>query len=149
MAKKDTWLSLPFQLSLEVDRLFDELIHRPWGSRLRPNLAEWNPELDLYETEDAFILEVDLPGVKEKDVTVHVADGDLILTGRRTCDRVTTQSSFHRHERHEGQFLRRLRLPASVAQDKVQAVFAEGVLRVTLPKLPGEKGSARSTITKG
>jgi len=143
MAKKDTWLSLPFQLSHEVDRLFDELIHRPWGSPLRPKADEWNPELDLYETEDAFIVEVDLPGVKEKDVSVHVDNGDLILTGRRVCARVTAQSSFHRHERHEGQFLRRLRLPASVAPDKVQAVFAEGVLRVTLPKLHRERKPAR------
>ena len=75
MAKKDSWLSLPFQLSQEVDRLFDELIHRPWGSPLRPKADEWNPELDLYETKDAFILEVDLPGVKEKDVTV---DADYV-----------------------------------------------------------------------
>jgi len=139
MAKKDSWLSLPFQLSQEVDRLFDELIHRPWGSPLRPKAEEWNPELDLYETEDAFILEVDLPGVKEKDVSVHVDEGELVLTGRRVCNRVTAQSSFHRHERHEGQFMRRLRLPASVAQDTVHAVFAEGVLRVTLPKLLRER----------
>ena len=134
MAKKDTWLSLPFQLSQEVDRLFEELIYRPWGSRLRPKPEEWNPELDLYETEDAFIVEVDLPGVDEKDVSVHAADGDLVLTGRRICGRVTAHSSFHRHERREGQFTRRLRLPTSVAQDKIQAVFKDGVLRVTLPK---------------
>ena len=134
MAKKDTWLSLPFRLSQEVDRLFDELIYRPWGSPLRLKPEEWNPELDLYETEDAFIVEVDLPGVKEKDVSVHAADGDLVLTGRRVCDRVTAQSSFHRHERREGQFTRRLRLPTSVAQDKIHAVFQDGVLRVTLSK---------------
>ena len=134
MAKKDSWLSLPFQLSQEVDRLFEELIHRPWGSPLRSKADEWNPELDLYETADAFILEVDLPGVKEKDVSVEVDDGDLVLTGRRVCDRVTAQSSFHRHERHEGQFVRRLQLPISVAQQDIHAVFNEGVLRVTIAK---------------
>jgi len=138
MAKKDSWSSLHFHLSQEVDRLFDELIHRPWGAPLRPKADEWNPELDLYETEEAFIVEVDLPGVKEKEVSVEVEDGDLLLRGRRVCDRVTAQSSFHRHERHEGHFMRRLRLPASVAQDTLRAVFAEGVLRVTLPKLPRE-----------
>lgn len=139
MAKKDSWLALPFQLSQEVDRLFEELIHRPWRSPLSPKADEWNPELDLYETEDAFILEVDLPGVKEKDVSVHIDNGDLILTGRRVCDRVTAQRSFHRHERHEGQFMRRLRLPASVAQDQIRAAFAEGVLRVTILKLSRER----------
>ncbi|MBM4257568.1 MAG: Hsp20/alpha crystallin family protein [Deltaproteobacteria bacterium] len=134
MAKKETWLPLPFQLSQEVDRLFDELIHRPWGSRQRQPPEEWNPELDLYETEEAFILEVDLPGVKEKDVSVHIDHGDLVLTGRRVCERVTDQSNYHRHERREGQFIRRLQLPMSVVPDKIQAVFHEGVLRVTLPK---------------
>ena len=143
MAKKDTWLSLPFQLSQEVDRLFDELIYRPWGSSLRSKAKEWNPELDLYETEDAFIVEVDLPGVKEKDVSVHIEDGDLVLAGLRVCERVTEHSSFHRHERREGQFVRRLRLPTSVAQDKIRAVFQDGVVRMTLPKLPRERKPMR------
>jgi HSP20 family molecular chaperone IbpA len=78
MAKKDAWLSSPFQLSQEVDRLFEELIHRPWGAPLRPQADEWNPELDLYETQDAFILEVDLPGVKETDVSVHTIDRNAL-----------------------------------------------------------------------
>ena len=134
MPKKDIWPSLPVQFSQEVDRLFDELIYRPWGSPLRQKSEAWNPELDLYETEETFILEVDLPGVKEKDVTVHVVDGDLVLTGRRVCERVTAQSNFHQHERREGQFLRRLRLPTSIAPDSIQATFHEGVLRVILPK---------------
>jgi HSP20 family molecular chaperone IbpA len=47
---------------------------------------------------------------------------------------VTAHSSFHRHERREGQFTRRLRLPTSVAQDKIHVVFKDGVLRVTLTK---------------
>ena len=134
MAKKDTWRLVPLQLSQEVDRLFDELIYRPWGSRLRAKPEEWKPELDLYETEDAFIVEVDLPGVEEKDVSVQAVDGDLVLTGRRVCARVTAHSSFHRHERREGQFTRRLRLPTSIAQDKIHAAFKDGVLRVTLLK---------------
>jgi HSP20 family protein len=143
MAKKDTWLSLPFQLSEEIDRLFDELIHRPWGSSLRAKMEEWNPELDLYETADAFIVEVDLPGVKERDVSVEIEDSELVLSGHRVCERITEQRSVHRLERHEGHFTRRLELPASVAHDRIRADFKEGVLRVTLPKLPRERTSAR------
>jgi len=143
MAKKDTWLLFPLRLSQEVDRLFDELIYRPWGSARASKSEEWQPELDLYETTDAFILEVDLPGVKESDVSVVVDNGDLVLSGRRICERVTEQSSFHRHERHEGQFLRRFQLPASVTQDKIAVVFEEGVLRVTLPKLLSESKPVR------
>lgn len=139
MAKKESWLSLPLRLSQEVDRLFDELIYRPWGSPLHPKVKEWNPELDLYETEDAFILEVDLPGVREKDVSVEVENSNLVLSGRRICERVTDKSNFHRHERREGQFVRRLHLPPSADQKHIAASFQEGVLRVTINKLSRER----------
>lgn len=79
MAKEHTSPPLPVpQLAQEVDRLFDELIHRPWGFR-RAEEKEWSPQLDLYETEEAFILEADLPGVREEEVSVAVEDSDLVL----------------------------------------------------------------------
>ena len=132
MAKQESWFSLPLQLAQEVDRLFDELIHRPWG--VSSTATAWNPQLDLYETEAAFILEADLPGVKEQDVSVKVEDGDLVLQGQRSFERVRTEGNFHCRERSAGQFVRRLRLPASVDQEQIRAEFRDGVLRVTLPK---------------
>src|SRR5215510_4116246 len=92
--KAESWLPLPFkQFSQEVDRLFDELIHRPWGAR-GPG-EEWSPQLDLYETESAFILEADLPGVKKQDVSVAVEDGNLVLQGRRSAEGSRSEGSFH------------------------------------------------------
>jgi HSP20 family protein len=136
MAKKDTpQSSLPRQLAEAVDQLFDQLIHRPWGFR-RTEEDAWNPQLDLYETEDAFILEADLPGVREPDVSVTIENGELVLQGRRAFERVLTKENFHYHERRSGQFIRRLPLPASVNQERIHAEFHEGVLYVTLPKLP-------------
>jgi len=136
--KAESWLPLPFsQLPEEVDRLFDELIHRPWGARL---VAEdWSPQLDLYETEDAFILEADLPGVKKPDVSVTVEAGELVLQGRRSAERTETEGNFHYRERRSGHFVRRLRLPASVDQAQIRADFRNGVLRVTLLKLARER----------
>ncbi|TMA51148.1 MAG: Hsp20/alpha crystallin family protein, partial [Deltaproteobacteria bacterium] len=81
-----------------------------------------------------FILEADLPGVKEQDVSVKVEDGDLMLQGQRSFERVRTEGNFHCRERSAGQFVRRLRLPASVDQEQIRAEFRDGVLRVTLPK---------------
>ena len=69
MAKDTSGFSLSVHLVEEVDRLFDELIHRPWGFT-RSAVEPWNPAVDLYETETAFILEVDLPGIREEDVGV-------------------------------------------------------------------------------
>ena len=140
--KVDPWLPLPFrQWSQEVDRLFDELIHWPWGAR--PAVAEWTPQLDLYETDSAFIVEADLPGCRKQDVSVAVENGNLVLQGNRSAERARTEGNFHYRERRSGQFIRRLRLPMSVDQDQIRVEFRHGVLRVTLPKLSQERSPQR------
>jgi len=142
MAKRESWLPLPMQqLSQEVDRLFDELIYRRWRGGRPPE--EWSPQLDLYETDTAFVLEVDLPGVKKQEVSVEVEDNYLVLQGRRAVERMKTKGSFHYHERRSGQFLRRLPLPTSVNREQIRAEFRNGVLRVSLPKM--QKGGQASS----
>lgn len=138
MARDEFRLPFPTQLSQEVDRLFDEIIHRPWGS-VRTGAEEWSPQVDLYETETAFILEADLPGVQEQDVSVAVDNGHLLLRGQRSATRKLSQGNLHYSERRSGSFLRRIPLPTSVDQDNLQAEFSSGVLRVTLPKLKRER----------
>ncbi len=143
MAKPEVWLPIPGKsLSQEVDRLFDELIHRRWGAQ--PETHGW-PQLDLSETEEAFLLEADLPGVNEKDVAVTIEGRDLVLRGQRVVEQTTTRGNFSRHERRTGQFMRRLPLPASVDQDHIRAEFQDGVLSVTLPKLAKTQSGEVST----
>lgn len=146
MAKPEVWLPIPGKsLSQEVDRLFDELIHRRWGAQLETR--EW-PQLDLSETEEAFLLEADLPGVSKQDVAVTIEGRDLVLRGQRVVEQTTTRGNFSRHERRSGQFMRRLPLPVSVDQDHIRAEFQDGVLSVTLPKVAktqsGEASPERS-----
>ena len=139
MATKEPWLPTPFQqLSQEVDRLFDELIYRPWGVS-RAQEPAWTPQLDLYEDASAFVLEADVPGVQEKDISVSVENDDLVLQGKRSFERVCDDEHFYCRERRSGNFVRRLRLPTSVDQDKIHAEFRNGVLRVTLPKISSER----------
>ncbi|MGE0822225.1 MAG: Hsp20/alpha crystallin family protein [Candidatus Binatia bacterium] len=134
MAKDEMRLPFLTPLSQEVDRLFDEMIHRPWGS-IRTGAEEWSPQLDLYETKGAFILEADLPGIRQQDVSVTVEKGELVLQGQRSVKHTTSQGNFYYSERRSGSFVRRIRLPASVDQDNIRAEFTDGVLRVTLPKV--------------
>jgi len=148
MAQRDSWPALSFQLSQEVDRLFDELIYRPWGVR-HAGEEEWNPQLDLYETATTFVLEADLPGVKKEDVSVTVENNELVLQGQRSFERTTARGNFYCSERRAGHFVRRLRLSASIDQKQIRAEFGDGVLRVTLPKVqqpeqpPGEQKAAK------
>ncbi len=134
MAKKSNDLvSFPMRLSHEVERLFDEMIHKPWG--FSREIQGWNPSVDFYETADAFVLEADLPGVKLEDVTVDVENGDLVLQGRRSLEKSHTDGRYFTMERSSGRFTRQMKLPESVEKDAIQAEFREGVLRVILPKI--------------
>jgi HSP20 family protein len=133
MPKRDELLSFPVRLSEELERMFDEIIHRPWG--LARELGPWNPSVDLYETAEAFVLEADLPGVKGGDVQVEVENDDLVLQGRRTLEQSHSDGKFHTMERCSGDFVRRMKLPESVDKETIQAEFKDGVLRVILPKM--------------
>jgi HSP20 family molecular chaperone IbpA len=140
MAKKsDELVTFPLHLPREVERLFDEMIHRPWG--FCRDVRGWNPSIDVYETDTAFVLEADLPGVNSQDVRVECDNGDLVLQGSRTIEERRTEGQFHTMERCSGSFLRRIKLPDSVDREEIHAEFKDGVLRVTLPK--------RSTRARG
>ena len=139
MAKKNTDLiSFPMHLPREVERLFDEMIHRPWG--FCRDIRGWNPSIDVYETEDAFVLEADLPGVKAEDVKVESENGDLVLRGWRTIEKSQSDGQFHTMERSSGNFSRRIKLPKSIKKDAIEAEFHDGVLRVILPKAKAKEG---------
>jgi len=131
--KRGDLISFPMRLSHEVERLFDEMIHRPWG--FSRDIRGWNPSVDLYETADVFVLEADLPGVKPDDVTVEMEDGDLVLRGWRTLEKSQSDGRFHTMERSSGQFVRRMMLPESIDKNAIKADFKDGVLRVILPKV--------------
>ena len=136
MAQRHPWqLPTPFQeATQEVDRLFDELIHQRWGGRRR-SIEDWAPQLDLYETKTAFVLEADIPGVNKQNVVVSVENGDLVLKGIRSVIHTSRSSNFFHQERRSGQFVRRLQLPASIDPERIRVTFRNGVLRVTLPKM--------------
>ena len=138
MAKKQNDLiSFPMHLPREVERLFDEMIHRPWG--FCREARGWNPSVDLYETADAFVLEADLPGVKTEDFKVEVENGDLVLQGWRTLEQSQSDGQFHMMERSSGNFVRRMKLPESVDKEAIQAEFHDGVLQMILPKAKEKK----------
>jgi len=138
MAKKnDDLISFPMHLPREVERLFDEMIHRPWG--FCRDIRGWNPSIDVYETDDAFVLEADLPGVKAEDVKVESENGDLVLRGWRTIEKRQSNGQFHTMERSSGNFMRRIKLPESIKKEMIEAEFHDGVLRVILPKVKGKQ----------
>ena len=94
--------------------------------------TSWAPRFDIAETDKAFVLRGDLPGVTQKDVEVRIDDGLLSVSGERKP--AADEERFSRRERPDGKFARRFWLPDTVDADGIKASYADGVLELTLPK---------------
>jgi HSP20 family protein len=125
-----SWDAAFLDLQRQVDEMFEELIYRPWAI---PGRAGWRPPLDLHETPDAYLVEIDLPGVAPEQVRVLVSERDLAVTAQRQAaapDGVLSQQC----ERPCGTFQRVVNLPRAVDPQQVRAEYRDGICRIYLPK---------------
>ncbi len=104
----------------------------------------WLPAVDTYETENAFVVEADLPGVHQEDIDVNFEQGMLTMTGRRAPTLPATDAAkegqqlrVYSSERLSGTFSRSVRLPEYVDGEKIRATYTNGVLTVHIPKATG------------
>lgn len=93
----------------------------------------WHPPTDVYETEQAIRVCVEIAGVERDDLDVSLADGELTVRGHRGSI-VHGYTAVHRLEMHYGDFETTMTIPARVAEAEIEAVYENGVLCVTLPK---------------
>lgn len=105
----------------------------PFGS---PKFSVALPAIDLVEFDKGFELTAEMPGLDEKNIEVSLSKGILTIKGYREDDGIGTSRGFHVRERRVGAFERSLRVPDTVAMEKIEATFKNGVLTVTLPKNP-------------
>jgi HSP20 family protein len=123
---------IPFgALASNIDRCFDEMFA---GRPLTESEIGWVPRADIHETQNEFIVELDLPGVEKNDVKVKFEEDTLIVTGERKYESKEEDKNFHRVERIYGSFTRSIAMPKDVQADKISANFKNGVLEITLPK---------------
>lgn len=122
-------------LEQEVDRLLEGVNLTFQGLRL----ARRYPLLNLYELEDSYHLTAEIPGTKADDIEITVAGGILSLKGNRDIPDEAPQDTYRRCERFRGQWQRSVSLPQQIDEEQMQAEFTNGVLKITLPKLIGEK----------
>ena len=124
-------------LSSDVNRMLDSFFSRPAeleGNGEEMASAVWAPRMDLTETDDAYRLQMDLPGMKKADIHVRMDDHRLLVSGERS-EESTQEDEDHVHsERYFGSFYRSVRLPVTVAEENIKATFKNGVLTITLPK---------------
>lgn len=124
----------------EMERMFERfeqgwprlpsLIHRGMGREVMV------PEVDVHENEKEFTIEVDLPGVEEKDISATYANGMLTIKGEKKTEREQRRENYYMAERSYGTFERSLTLPETIDEDKIEARFDKGVLKIVAPKKP-------------
>ena len=122
------WLDFP------LERMFDEF----WG-RTAPEataVETWAPRVDISEEDTAVLLTAELPGVSKDDVKVELKDGVLTLSGEKKSEHKEEKNGFYRSERVYGSFTRSFTVPETLDAEKIEAEYANGVLRLTLPKRP-------------
>ena len=97
--------------------------------------ADWTPAADIYETETAYLIAMDLPGIDREALEIDVDENRLLVRGTRAI----SETKQHRAERPRGKFLRTFSVPGSVDQAKIGAEYKDGVLQIRLPKRGEQK----------
>jgi len=122
-------------LQREIDRMFGRFFSSP--SQREDGSSEqavWAPRTDLIEGEDAYRIQLDLPGVSRDDVTINYEDNQLTISGERTSDRTDEGEEYVRVERTFGHFYRAFTLPRTVTPEDISATYDHGVLTIRVPK---------------
>ncbi len=96
--------------------------------------GSWIPAVDIYETMDSIVINVELPGVSKEDMSIEVKENTLTIKGEKKLEKDVKEENYHRMERTYGSFMRAFTLPGTVSQEKVKAKFRDGILEIVLPK---------------
>lgn len=131
-------------------RFFEEPfgLEFPMGPQFerRLNALGWSPAVEASETPAEYVITAELPGISPENVEVAMAEGLLTLKGKKEEERRSEdkERTFHMWEREYGSFERMFRFPLEIAENKVSAEFANGVLTVRVPKLQQQKAPPRT-----
>jgi HSP20 family protein len=159
VATAESW---PFSgLRREIDRLFDDFAWGSLRSPFRRPLLDlepfWRgegggnaPAVDIADTANAYEITAELPGLDEKNIDVRFSEGTLTIKGEKKEEKEEKNKDYYVSEHRYGSFQRSFSVPDGVDGEKIEAMFKNGVLTVTLPKTPeAQKKQKQIEIKKG
>ena len=118
----------------EIDRLFSDFFpsQRPVVNNNGP--SAWSPRVDVSEHDEGYTISLDLPGMNKKDIAINFREDVLTVTGERQAVDTKEGHNFLRIERQAGAFSRSFNIPNAIQTDKIDAVYKDGVLIISLQK---------------
>jgi HSP20 family protein len=115
----------------EMDRIWDRFSKE--SSTSAPE-SEWNPSLDLRETENSLVAEIEVPGIHPDDIQISVTPDTVTIAGEKKQQNQAKSKNCHIRERAYGTFNRTIKLPTAVNPDRVEARYKDGILHIFLRK---------------
>lgn len=128
-------------LQREVDTIFDQFFNRSGDNN--SGSAVWAPRTDLVETDNAYRLHLDVPGMTKEDISINLQNNTLTVSGTRAAEQTDEGDEYVRVERTFGNFHRTFTLPEAVDAENIEATYDNGVLEISVPKT---KKTARRQI---
>ena len=122
------------EVTNRLNHIFGRTPVRSESSNEMLAVADWMPSVDISETDDAYLIKGEIPGVSKDAVKVTLQDGMLTISGERKHEKEEKGKKFHRVECSYGSFVRSFRVPDDADESTVKAEFKDGMLNVTLPK---------------
>jgi HSP20 family protein len=99
------------------------------------NQAEFSPRMDISETEQAYFIHAELPGVQKEDIKISISEDKILsISGEKKKSEQVQDENFVRMERFYGTFLRTFTLPEHIQSSSIKADFTNGILEISLPK---------------
>ncbi len=129
----------PYRNLMTLPGDFDEFFRGFNYSETHDTDCVWRPNVDIVENEKEYELYAELPGIKKEDLNIKVEKGHLILSGEKKSENENKEKNLYHSERIYGKFQRSFRLSDEVKSDAIKAKFADGVLRIEIPKAEKEK----------
>ncbi|MBN1406766.1 MAG: Hsp20/alpha crystallin family protein [Calditrichaceae bacterium] len=121
-----------FSLKSDMDRLFDNFFtDRPGQLQ---SYSDMTPIVDVEETDQAFLITAEVPGIKKDDIKITFENNYLTISGEKKVEKDRKDKNFHHMERSFGKFSRTLGIPAGVMLDKIEAEYDQGILNIKIPK---------------
>jgi HSP20 family protein len=130
------------EVSNRLNRIFRRAPATNEAGQEMLTVADWSPTSDITESDTAYLIKAEIPGVKKEDVKVTIQDGMLTMQGERKMEKEEKGKKFHRIERSYGSFLRSFRLPEDADENSVKAEFKDGLLNVTVAKTTKARSQA-------
>ncbi|CAN7573674.1 Hsp20/alpha crystallin family protein [Phenylobacterium sp. LjRoot225] len=135
----------------EMDQLFDTFFTPAEARSFASSdlTAAVRPSVDVQETEQAYTVTAELPGIDQKDIELNLSDNTLTLRGEKRTERNEEDGGRRYSERSFGRFERIIPFPAEVDADQVEASCENGVLKVVLPKNAKARDKTRRIEVRG